>query len=145
MFRKEKLSYNCFLTLELDNLLFMDFKLIPTDDISQQLTKYDKEFFKMVGQSSNAHKPLEMHLSKLLNKDSLIEKGQDLPKSYCMKIKDLLQEKMISFIVIIDETSLNQLEFKVNIRKSIFQLFLGNNQDLINYLNKEVLRKIFPS
>ena len=123
----------------------MDFKLIKKEDISLLLTKYDEEILKIIGHYDNAQKPLEKYLSKLLKQALPIEKGQDLPKSYCMKIKDLLQEKMISFIVIIDETSLNQLEFKVNIRKSIFQLFLGNNQDLINYLNKEVLRKIFPS
>ena len=114
MFRKEKLSYNCFLTLEFDNLWFMDFKLIPTGDISLLLTKYDMEIFTMVG---NSHKPLEKYLSKILNKDLSIDKGQD----YCMKVKDSFQGKILSFVVIINEISKNQLEYTLNIRKSVFQ------------------------
>ena len=127
--RKEKLSYNCFLTLEFDNLWFMDFKLIPTEDISLQLTKYDKEIFTMVGQSSNANRPLEKYLSKLLNKDLSIEKGQDL----CMKVKDSFQGKNLSFVVIINEISKKQLEFKLNIRTSVFQMFIDS-----------LLGRIFP-
>ena len=137
MFRKEKLSYNCFLTLEFDNLWFMDFKLIPIGDISLLLTKYDIEIFTMVG---NSHKPLEKYLSKLLNKDLSIDKGQD----YCMKVKDSFQGKILSFVVIINEINKNQLEFKINIRKSVFQMFIDSHQSLIDYLKTEVLGRIFP-
>ena len=140
MFRKEKLSYNYFLTLELDNLWFMDFKLIPKGDISPLLTKYDKEIFKMVGESSNDHRPLEKYLSKLLNKDLSLDKDQD----FCMKVKDSFQGTILSFVVIINEISKNQLEFKLNIRKSVFQMFIDSHQNLINYLKTEVLGMIFP-
>ena len=130
------MSYNCFLTLELDNLWFMDCKLIPKGDMSLLLAKYEKEILKMVSQPSNTHKPLEKYLSKLLNKDLLIEKGQD----FCMKVKDSFQGKFFSFVVIINEISQNQLEFKLNIRKSV----LVSDQSLINYLKTEVLGMIFP-
>ena len=136
MFRKEKLTTNCFLTLEFDNLWFMDFKFIPKGDRSPLLTKYDNEIFKMVGQSNNAHKPLEKYMSKLLNNDLSIEKGQDI----CMKVKDSFQGKFFSFVVIINEISQNQLEFKLNIRKSV----LDSDPSLINYLKTEVLGMIFP-
>ena len=121
----------------------MDFKL-KQKEIFLLLTKYDEEILKIVGQYDNTQKPLEKYMSKLLKQDLTREKDKDLPKSYCIKIKDSFQEKIISFIVIINETNLNQLEFKVYIRNSVFQLFLENNQDLINYLKKEVLEKLFP-
>ena len=140
MFRKEKLSYNCFLTLEFDNLWFMGLKFIPKEDISLLLTKYDKEIFKMVGQSSNAHKPLENYLSMFLYKDLSIEKGQGV----CMKVKNSFQGKILRFVVIINEISKNQLEFKLNITTSVFQMFIDSHQSLIDYLKTEVLGKIFP-
>ena len=138
MFRKEKLSYNCFLTLEFDNLWFMNFKLISKDDIFLLLTKYDMEIFTMVGQNSNSHKALEKYLSKLLKKDLSIDKGQD----YCMKFKDSFQGKILSFVVIINKISKNQLEFKINIRKSVFQMFIDSHQSLISYFKTEVLETL---
>ena len=140
MFRKEKLSYNYFLTLEFDNLWFMNFKLIPKEDISLLLTKYDKEIFQMVVQSSNAQKPLEKYLSIFLNKDLSIEKGQD----FCMKVKDSFQGKILRIVVIINEISKNQLEFNLNIRKSVFLMFIDSHQSLIDYLKTEVFGKILP-
>ena len=138
--------------MELDDLWFMDFKFIPKADISHLLAKYDEEALNFFGQHYNGQKSLEKYLSKLLKQDLPTEELQNIPKSYCMKVKYPWQSKRLSFIIIINETNLNQLEFKVHIRKSVFQMFLENNhndlisyfQNLINYFQKEVLGKIFP-
>ena len=142
IFSEEKLPYHCFLTVEFDNLWFMDFKLIPKSDMCLLLAKYDEEILKIVVQYDNAQKPLEKYMGKLLKQDLSIEKSQDISKSYCIKVKDSFQANIVSFVVIIKDISLNQLEFKLNIRKSVFQM-LDNHQNLINYLEKEVLGKIF--
>ena len=118
----------------------MDFKLIPKGDMSLLLTKYDKEILKIVGKSSKADKPLEKYLSKFLKKDLSMEKDRDL----CMKVKDSFQGKNLGFVVIINEISQDQIEFKLNIKKSVFQMFSDSDQSLINYLKTEVLGMIFP-
>lgn len=61
-----------------------------------------------------------------------------------MKIKDSFQARKLICVVIINETSLNQLEFKLNMKNGVFHMFLDIHQDLINYLKKEILGKIFP-
>ena len=137
------MPFNCVVTLEFNNLWFFYFKLIPKDDISLLLAKYDEELFKIVSQYNQSKTPLEKYLMKLLKEDLSSEHSQDYPKSYCIRVKDSFQTKMLSFIVLINEISLNQLEFKLNIKKSVFQMFLDSDQDLINYLKKEVLGDIF--
>ena len=118
----------------------MDFKLISKSDIHLLLAKYDEEILKIVSQYDNAEKSLEKYLSKVLKQNLSIE----TPKSYCMKVKDSFQARKFSCLIIINETSLNQLKFKLNIKKADSHIFLGFHQDLINYLKKEVLGNIFP-
>ena len=131
------------MTLEFDNLWFVDFKLIPKDDTSLLLAKYEEEILKFFGQNDNNQKPFEKYMSKILKQDLPIENVQDSPKSFCMKFKDSFQAKSFNFVVTISEKSLNQVEFKLNIRKIDFQMFSDCHQDLMEYLKKEVLGKIF--
>lgn len=122
----------------------MDFKLISKSDIPLLLAKYGEEILKIEGQYDSAEKTLEKYLSKVLKQDLSIQKGNDFQKSYCMKVKDSFQARKLSCVIFINETSFNQLKFKLNIKKAAFQMFLGFHQDLINYLKKEVLGNIFP-
>ena len=144
MFSKEKLPFNLFLTLELNNLWFMDVKLIPEGETSILLAKYNKEILNILRQYDNVQNSLEKYLSKLLKQDLSIEKRADSQKSYCLKAKDSFQSKMLRFVVII-KIDKNQLEFKLNITNSVFQASLDYRQDLIKYLRNEVLEKMFPN
>ena len=141
MFRKEKLPYEYHLTLDIDNLWFLRFKYIPISDISLVNLKYNKEILRMVCQNNeNVQKILSKTWSKILKQDLAIVKEQYLPKSYCVKVKDTFQAKNFSFELIINEISLNQLEFKVNINKFVDE---DSHQDLTNYLKRDVFNALF--
>ena len=120
----------------------MNFKYIPIEDISQ-LNKYDKEILRIVKRNDNkAQRLLAKNLWKILKQDLSMVKLQDFPKSYCIKVTDSFLAKKFSFGVMINKIGLNQVEFKLNIKQSVFDEFLDSHQDLMNYLNS-VLEKMF--
>ena len=129
--------------MEFDNLWFVDFKFILKGDTPLLFAKYDEEILKIFSQNDNIQKPLEKYMSKILKQNLPIENVQDFSKSYYMKFKDSFQTKVFNFVVTISETSLNQVEFKLNFKKSDIQMFSDSRQDLMEYLKNGVLGKIF--
>ena len=119
----------------------MDFKYIPINGISLLKMKYDREVLKIVCQNNQqTQKNLAIDLSKIVKQEFSLE---NFPKSHNMRIKDSFQAKQISLELIINEISLNQLEFRLNIKHSAYEEFSDCIQDLINYLKREVLEKMF--
>ena len=122
----------------------MDFFYIPLNDMSPLRIKYNKEILRVVCQKHhNTHKILSKHLSKILKKDFSIDKTTKYPIFHCLKITDSFQNKKISFDIIVDELSLNQIELKLNIKQSIYEEFVDSHQDLIDYLKQDVLDIMF--
>ena len=140
--RKEELSYEYQLTLEIDNLWFMNFKLIPIYERPLLNLKYNKEILRIIGKNdSNTKIKLESYLSKILKKELSITDNR--PNSLLIKVTDSFRAKKISFGLMINEISLNQLELILIFKKAIFEEFMDFNQDLVHYLKEEVLDKIF--
>ena len=122
----------------------MDFVDIPLNDMSLLRMKYNKEILKVACQRHHTHKILSKILSKILQKDYfLMVELTKYPILHCLKITDSFQNIKISFNIIIEELSVNQIEFKVNIKQSIFDKFVDSHQDLIHYLKQDVLDIIF--
>ena len=141
---KEKLQHDYNLTLTFDNLWFMEFNSIPISQLSLFNVKYNKEILRVVCEKdNNAQKLLEKCLSKIIKQDFSMAKDQNVQNSYCIKIKDSFQAKDFSFGVIINEIRLNQLEFKLKIKQSLYEECLDFHKDLKNYLKREVLDIIF--
>ena len=135
-------EYN--ITLEFDNLWFMDIKHIPMEEISHSNLKYNKEILRIVKQiDDNTQRPLTKNLSKILKQDLSKFSHQDLSKSYSIKVTDSYLAKKFSFSVTMNEISLNNVEFKLNIKQSVYDEFLNSHQDLINYLNIVLERMFF--
>ena len=119
----------------------MDFEYIPINDISLLKVKYDKEILKIFCQNNDkTQNNLANDLSKIVKQEFSLE---NFPKSHYITVKDSFQAKKISLQLIINEINLNQLEFKLNIKHSAYEDFLDCIQDLINYLKREVLEKMF--
>ena len=122
----------------------MEFVHIPQNDMSPLRSKYNKEILRVACQKHhNTHKILLKHLSKILKKDFSIDKTTEYPILHCLKVTDSFQNKKISFDIIIDELSLNQMDFKLNLKQSIYEEFVDFNQELIDYLKQDVLDIMF--
>ena len=131
------------ITLEFDNFWFMDFKYIPIEEVSLLNVKYNKEILRIIKQNyNNVQTYLGKTLLKILKLDSSKLTPQDLSKFCCIKVTDLYLTKKFSFAVMVSELSLNNVEYKLNIKQSFHDEFLNCNQDLINYL-KIVLERMF--
>ena len=117
----------------------MNFQLIPIDNISSLKLKYNKEILTI--KSQNNPKLLEKNMLKILSKNfSFVQNGAT---SYFIRVKDSFQTKKFSFVVIISKINLSQLEFRIIMKMSSYEEFLFCHQDLINYLRREVLEKMF--
>ena len=138
---KEKLPFEYNVSLEFDNIWFMDFKYINNEERSKLNLKYNVEILKSVQQIDNKTQDLlEKYLSKVLKQNF---SKKDYQNPYCLKVKDLFQTKKLSFGVILNKISLNELEFRLNIKKSLFEEFLNFHNDLITYLQQEVIDQMF--
>ena len=120
----------------------MNFKLIPIYERPLLNLKYNKEILRIIGKNdSNTKIKLESYLSKILKKELSITDNR--PNSLLIKVTDSFRAKKISFGLMINEISLNQLELILIFKKAIFEEFMDFNQDLVHYLKEEVLDKIF--
>ena len=138
----ENTSHEDFITLEIDNLWFMDFVNIPLNDMSPLRMKYNKEILRVFCQKDqNTHKILSKHLLKILKKDYSI--ATSYPILHCLKITDSFQNKKIRFDIIIEELNVKQIEFKLNIKPSLHEKFVDSHQELIDYLKQDVLDIMF--
>ena len=134
------MPYEYHLSLELENLWFLIFKFIPLSDLSFLKLKYNNEVLKIESKKTHPQKCLVNELSKIPN--LLMMKTEDFQKSYHFKVKDSFQAKKISFFILINESNANQLELRIMIKKSTEEA-LYFHQNLIEYLKREVLDKIF--
>ena len=126
--------------MEIDNLWFIDFKYVPMTDISLLTYKYNQEILAIqYNFFNNSENLLIKYLTKILKHDFSTFQTQKFPKSYFIKGKYSFQANKINFVVIIYENSLNQLDFKLYIKKSTYETCLDPHADLIMYFRKGVL------
>ena len=108
-------------------------------NISLLNSKYNQEILAIRCNENNSENLLIKYLTKILKYDFSTFQTQKFPKSYFIKGKDSFQAKKINFVLSIYENSLNQLDFKLYMKKSNYEALLDSHADLIIYFRKGVL------